>query len=129
MTTCLLQNNGIGFEFKLSRTIKDNFIHPDALYYWMIEPPKVQDWNAPFDLGLRDGDIKPTMPGQGIVRLPRECVRCSDGIYRTCAKVNLSIICKGKAYNTNFYVDKTLKHVGFIGSDLDKRLIKDNETN
>ena len=124
MTTCLLLNNGIGFEFKLSSISKVNFIHPDALYYWMIEPPIISDWNAPFDLDLSFGGIKTNVPCKGIERLGREVVKCHDGIYRNCAKVKVQVICISKQYDVDFYVDKTLQNAGTIGSDLGNTIKK-----
>lgn len=116
--TIYIERNNIGIEFILNVTLKDNFIHPDALYYWMIEPPLVSDWNVPFSFALSSGDIKPTLPCQGIERYSRELVRCYDGIFRTCAKVTIQVICNGCPYEVEFYVDKTLQQAGIIGTEL-----------
>lgn len=124
--TIYIERNHIGFEFILNGTLKDNFIHPDALYSWMIEPPVVSDWNVPFSFALSSGDIKPTFPCQGIERYSRELVKCHDTIFRTCAKVTLQILYNRKSYYVEFYVDKTLKHAGVIGTDLGN-IIKRND--
>lgn len=124
--TIYIERNNIGFEFILNGTLKDNFIHPNALYYWMIELPKVLNWDEPFDLDLSLGGVKPSFPCKGIERLSRELVKCHDGIYRNCAKVKIQVICNSKNYNVDFYVDKKLQHAGTIGSDFGNT-IKRNE--
>ena len=120
--TIYIERNNIGFEFILNGTLKDNFIHPNALYYWMIEPPVVSDWNAPFDLDLSSEGNKPTLPCQGIERLSKELVKCNDGIFRTCAKVTIQVICNGCPYEVEFYVDKTLQQAGIIGIEFGKTI-------
>lgn len=112
--TLFFERNHIVFEFSVIDNLPYNFIHPDALYYWMIEPPVVSDWNAPFDFVLSPGCNKPTFPCQGIERLSRELVKCNDGIYRNCAKVKIPIKYTDKIYKLDFYIDKTLSCSGII---------------
>lgn len=126
MKTYLLIKDGLSFEFQRNNDLKANFINPNALYYWMIEPPKVLNWDEPFDLDLSHGGVKPSFPCKGIERLSRELVKCHDGIYRNCAKVKIQVIYNSKNYDVDFYVDKKLQHAGIIGSDLRNR-IKRNE--
>lgn len=124
--TIYIGKQGTYFEFKRCLLLKNNFIHPTCLYYWMIGLPIVPDWDKPFNFDLSFGDSTPIFPCKGIERLGREVVKCHDGIFRNCAKVKVQVICKSKQYDVDFYVDKTLQNAGTIGSDLGNT-IKRNE--
>lgn len=124
--TLFFERNHIVFEFSVIDNLPYNFIHPEAMFYWIIEPPRVLNWNEPFNFTLSPEGSKSSFPCKGIERLSRELVKCSDGVFRTCAKVKIEVICNSKQYDVDFYVDKTLQHTGTIGSDLGNR-IKRNE--